>query len=330
VSADAQYTATTGQFNEDKGAAGRVASITSAGGQLMQLAETRAKQAANRSGLMNSSMAVGAGQKAVIDAATPLAQTDAQLYQQQNLTNQSSLNEASARNAATRASVGMDGLRLDESGRQFDVNEAGTNARFGAEFGERSRQFDTSEANNNAKFGSELGEKSRQFDAGETNQNNRFDVEQNNRLFSQARDIASRETIARLDGDQRMAAISLENTWRKDLNANEKLSGAWGTMMESMNQIQTNPELEPENKKELVQQKLDQFGAYAKWTKSVSGVDVSELLVFNTAPPMSAAPGAPTAPVGQPRGGLPGGRGGLPGGQGGDLPPDYDMRVNWD
>jgi hypothetical protein len=90
-------------------------------------------------------------------------------------------------------------------------------------------------------------------------------------------------------------------------------------MMESMNKIQTDPKLDPKTKKELVQQKLDQFDVYAKWTESVSGVDVSELLVFNTEPPMSAAPGAPTAPVGQPSGG-----------QGGDLPPYYDMNLQGD
>lgn len=245
-----QYDATTGTFDEAKGAAGRVASITSAGGPLMQLAETRAKQAANRSGLMNSSMAVGAGQRAVIDAATPLAQTDAQLSQQQNLANQQSTNDASARNAGVRAEAAGEGVRLTESARQFAINEQGTN--------------------------------------------DRFAQDQGNRLTMQARDIVSRETLAKLDGSNRLAAIELENTWKKDLNANEKLSGAWGTMMESINQIQTNKDLDGATKAELVQQRLDQFDAYAKWTQTVSGIDVGQLLTFSTAPaPYYREPGAP-------------------------------------
>jgi hypothetical protein len=62
----------------DQTVAGQVDNIIAADSPLMQRAATRADQQMNKRGLMNSSMAVGAGQSAVMDAALPIAQQDAQ------------------------------------------------------------------------------------------------------------------------------------------------------------------------------------------------------------------------------------------------------------
>lgn len=71
---------------------GRLAGLLDKGSPLMQRAETKAMQKANQRGLMNSSMAVGAAQNAVIDAALPIATTDAGFMNQQRLTNQQAEN----------------------------------------------------------------------------------------------------------------------------------------------------------------------------------------------------------------------------------------------
>ena len=54
--------------------------IIAADSPLMQQARTQALQQANARGLLNSSMAVTAGQSAVLEAATPIAQQDASTY----------------------------------------------------------------------------------------------------------------------------------------------------------------------------------------------------------------------------------------------------------
>lgn len=136
-----QYTASTGTFDEAKGVEGRVNRISSSDSPLMQLAGTRAKQQANRSGLLNTSMAVGAGQKAVIDSALPIAQADASAYQQQALANQSATNESLMRNAAARAAAGTAGMNLGESARQFDTSDASQNRRFDQELAQKESQF---------------------------------------------------------------------------------------------------------------------------------------------------------------------------------------------
>lgn len=67
--------------NPDNTVAGQVAKLTNSSSPLMQSAKTAAKSQMNARGLINSSMAIGTGQKAVIDAATPIATADAQLGQ---------------------------------------------------------------------------------------------------------------------------------------------------------------------------------------------------------------------------------------------------------
>lgn len=60
----------------------------------MQQAATRARQASNRRGLINSSMAVEAGQKALLDAALPIASQDAQTSFASKRSNQDAINKA--------------------------------------------------------------------------------------------------------------------------------------------------------------------------------------------------------------------------------------------
>lgn len=67
---------------------GRVNQIISEGSPLMERAETRAKEQMNGRGLLNSSMAVGAGQTALYDAAMPMAAQDASYAQNMNLAEQ--------------------------------------------------------------------------------------------------------------------------------------------------------------------------------------------------------------------------------------------------
>ena len=149
-----QIKPTVNEFDETKGVAGRVNSITSQDGPLMQLAATRAKQSANALGMRNSSLAVGAGQKAVLDAATPLASADASLYQQQGLANQSAQNTAATANSTNAITAGMRGAELDQN-----------NDQFGKTLGENARQFNVSSGNQVDQYGRTLAENSRQFDA---------------------------------------------------------------------------------------------------------------------------------------------------------------------
>lgn len=82
--------------------------MLTAGNPYIDLATQRAKEYANSQGLLNSTIAAGAGQRAAIESALPIAQQDAQTYFNQGLTNQQfrqNTQEFNARNAFDWAST---------------------------------------------------------------------------------------------------------------------------------------------------------------------------------------------------------------------------------
>lgn len=273
-----QVNPTLNPFEEDKGVAGRVNTITSQDGPLMQLAATRARQDANKMGLRNSSMAVGAGQKAVLEAATPLATADASLYQQSRLANQQAQNAASTTNSNNAIQAGMRGTELDQGGMMFDKEMAQKNQQFDAtlgldkaRLGETTRQFDTSQASNRSMFDKEMAQKAEQFGLTQTQQ----------------------MALANLDVQTKLKMSEIESANRADIQSNMNISNAWGTLMTNIAQIQNNPDLEQAAKQTLIDNTMDQFNRFSTfWKKATGGtVDVSDLLM-----PLGGA-GQPTQPV---------------------------------
>lgn len=88
------YTADKMTVNNDMLVENRLNSIINKDNPLMQSARTAALQGMNSRGLLNSSMAGEAAQKAVIDSAMPIAQQDAETYRIAAKSNQDAENEA--------------------------------------------------------------------------------------------------------------------------------------------------------------------------------------------------------------------------------------------
>ena len=97
---------------------GQLQGLISSQSPLMQLAETQAKQQMNQRGLLNSSMAIGAGQEAVIKQATPIATSDATIY-----ANQAKYNaDAATTAAAFKAKADNDALQLNAAAKNSAAN----------------------------------------------------------------------------------------------------------------------------------------------------------------------------------------------------------------
>lgn len=71
---------------------GRLGGLIDSNSRYIQQARDNAAQQANSRGLINSSIAAGAGEKAAIESALPIAQQDAQTFYDQGKTNQSAVN----------------------------------------------------------------------------------------------------------------------------------------------------------------------------------------------------------------------------------------------
>jgi len=100
-------TPTAWNVTDDQTVAGQVNKLTAQNSPLMEIARTNAKQAANERGLVNSAMAVSAGEKAAYDSVLPIATQDAATYSKAagytvDQTNQKNLQDANLTNAAAQ------------------------------------------------------------------------------------------------------------------------------------------------------------------------------------------------------------------------------------
>jgi hypothetical protein len=172
------FTAQTSQVNAPtETMQGQVDSILSRDNPLMQRARSLATQQMNQRGLVNSSMSQGAGVAAMVDRALPIAQQDAQTYNQRALANQEATNQANQFN------VGQTNQMF-----QFGQDLAG---RFGMQ--REQQQFQAGQTALDRGFQAEQNQFQRDF------QQQISALEQSGLDFRQARDIASREMLTRLE-----------------------------------------------------------------------------------------------------------------------------------
>jgi hypothetical protein len=108
-------------------AQGQMESILSKDSPLMERARTLARQGMAQRGLVNSSMAQGAGVAAMVDRATPIAQQDAQTFSQASSENMGAKNTAGQFNAGETNRFGLQ--RNDQT---FTASENATQRNFAA------------------------------------------------------------------------------------------------------------------------------------------------------------------------------------------------------
>lgn len=167
---------------------GQVRNIVDAGGPLMQRAETKALQGANRRGLANSTMAVTAGQTALYDAAMPMAQQDANTFAQSGAFNATAQNEQSRDNSQLQTQV-----NLTNAGAR---NEA---AQFGAQAGNQASMFNAENSTRNAQLNAD-----RALQAGIVNQ------EQANRMAALAAENINRAAEFNITSDAQMQQFNID------------------------------------------------------------------------------------------------------------------------
>lgn len=146
----ATYAPTTRQVNQPTDTVqGQVDSILAKDSPLMQRARTLATQQMAQRGLVNSSMAAGAGTAAMIDRATPIAAQDANTFNQVAQDNMNALNQSGQFNAGE---INRFGLQKGEQA--FTAEQAGIN-----------RNFQTSERVGGQQFASGLEVAKQNFQA---------------------------------------------------------------------------------------------------------------------------------------------------------------------
>lgn len=112
------------EIDNQQTVAGQVKALIDDNSPIIQQARTNAKQAANERGLLNSAMAVSAGESAAYEAALPIAQQDAQTYSQAAGYNADQSNQNNQQNAQyTNAAAQFNAQALNDATLQQLANE---------------------------------------------------------------------------------------------------------------------------------------------------------------------------------------------------------------
>ncbi len=214
--APAQATSADWTVDKNQTVQGQMDGLLAKSSPLFQRSETKANQESVRRGLLNSSMAVGAAQNAVIDAAMPMAQQDAGTYAESARTNANARTQTSQFNTGETNTASRFGADAENQAltQQRTIGAEGVAREFDAGESAKQREFQTGERLGAQTF--ESGERAadRTFQTGERTGAEAFTAGQNREQMTfqqrmqelqqagsdaqQARDIASREAMTRL------------------------------------------------------------------------------------------------------------------------------------
>lgn len=171
----------------------QIASITASDSPLMQRAAATALRNANQRGLLNSTMANEAALGAVLDRATPIAQSNASAYtnvydrnlannQQTAIFNAGQMQNNNQFNAGQRNQIGQFNNTQQQQNNQFNAGQIQNNNQFNANNANQNSQFNAGNFNRNQEFNTNLNQQNNQFNAGQTQQSNQFNANNANQI----------------------------------------------------------------------------------------------------------------------------------------------------
>jgi hypothetical protein len=284
----------TNDYDESKSTASRVNDIISENSPLMQQARTAGTQLAASRGLTNSSLAGQAEQAAVIDKATPIAATDAQLSNTTSLANMAAKNQAALANAKAGTDLGATAMGLENSNLQQDKTLAQQADQFKVQAGQAQQQID----NQVKQFADSLGMSVQDMQLRRdtlTQQQQQYLAGLENQRFLAGLDANTKTALQKMSNDTQLKVAQIEASYKGDIQSSTNIAGAWSNTMTQIATIQNNPNLDQAAKETLIRNNIESFQSFAEfWKKNnpESNVDISDLLNFNiVATPGSNAPG---------------------------------------
>lgn len=188
----------------------RLTGILNKGGALMQQAATSGQQQAASRGLLNSSMAVQAAQGAVLQAATPIASSDAQSINQMAATNAGAVNQALQSNVNAQNTAAQTNMQATNTFKQFDANTQNQAGQFNAQSLNEFNKLNTQNQNTA----------------------NQWNAQQANEAVLKTLDINSREQLA-----------NIEANYKQLMQTNSSAENMFSQVMKNISDIQNNKDI---------------------------------------------------------------------------------------
>lgn len=228
----------------------QLANITASGSKLNTLAAAEANKQASRRGLLNSSIAVGAGEKAVLQSALPIAQQDAATYANTDSANAQYSNAAGQFNAAQQNQISQFNANL---GTTTDLQQALAAL-------QSNTQISLADKDNQTKV-----------------------------LLAQLNANTQKE-IANLGTAEKVKLSQLEADNRQLLQTNISAANAYAQYTQALSGIQNNKDLDQAAKQEAADSQLAALQAALRAFGKTSNLDLSQFFQSATssfAPPVA-------------------------------------------
>jgi len=177
----ASYNADTREVKDNATVRGQLMQLLDDNGKYMRNARTRSNEAANSRGLLNSSMAIGAGERAAIESAMPIATQDANTYDTRARTNMDAVNTERRFNAGNEQQMGLANMNAQNTSRQFNTNANNQAGQFNANAQNRAGEFTANAQNRAGEFNTNANNQAGQFNANAQNRAGEFTANAQNR-----------------------------------------------------------------------------------------------------------------------------------------------------
>lgn len=282
---------------------GQLQGVIAADSPLMQQARAQSLAQMNRRGLINSSMAVGAGQEAVIKQALPIAQADAATYGQSakynadvantmaqfnaNVQNKAAEFGANAQNiiAASNtaaqneaAKFGATAENVAAAANQAAINEA---AKFGASAENAAALANAAAQNEAAKFEATAQNISASDFAKNVNANVANMMDQSMKIALANADSATKIELQNIDAQTRKDLAATEATYKNEMQASASANEIFQQTTKNIADIMANPDLDATAKQKAVDtQKNYLQGALAILSATSNIPGLKDLITF--------------------------------------------------
>lgn len=239
---------------------GQLQGIIAANSPLLQLAEAQARQQMNQRGLLNTSMAVGAGQEAVIKQALPIATQDATLF-----ANQAKYNAEAASAAAQ--------FKAAAENRAAEFNASAKNTAFAADkaASDAALQFEAAAKNaSSANYTKDLNTTMSQM------------MDQSLKVGLADADNMTKLLVQQIDADTRKYLIDVEATYKNQMQASASANDLYVNITKNIATIMADPNLDTAAKQAAVNIQKDYLKSGLDIIGQTSGVGgINELVDFS-------------------------------------------------
>lgn len=233
----------------------RAANLIKEDSPLMQLARSRAEQQANGRGLLNSSIAVGAGQTAVLDKAIDIGGRDASTFAQSAQFNADSSNKASMFNAGQSNQWNANKLDKDWMGREnvldrdWKTGEREADQTFRTGEREASQGWQTGESEKDRTWKTGEAQVDRDWRTGEAKEDRAFQGEQKDkdRTLTTTENQKNRDAEVeryQFDAKTQKELKDLSFKYQKELDSDAAFNQQYSQYMDTLKQIDLNPDLD--------------------------------------------------------------------------------------